>query len=323
MILAALVLALIGVSLSAFFSGCETGFFRVTRLKLLLNGMAGDVIDRGLLWLTNHPSFFVATTLVGNNVANYLTALAIVLGTQAVYHSTNPWPQIVAPILLSPVLFIYGELLPKNLFFQAPNRLLRLCGPLFLVFTAAILPLSMLLWGLSKLLERLWGASPQRVMARLARRELQRVFEEGHEIGILRPTQRQLAQGLFAVADQRVTAFARPLQRVVRVRRDMKKAEVLRLARRQRTPRLPVEQSTRERKLIGYIRIADLVLETGEEISPIRPLVDISAEETHLTALMQLHASGEQLARVVDSNGKAVGILAMDDLHVPLFRGGR
>ena len=46
------------------------------------------------------------------------------------------------------------------------------------------------------------GEAPDRIQLGLARKELRQVFEEGHEAGILRPAQRGLAQGLFAVADR-------------------------------------------------------------------------------------------------------------------------
>ena len=52
----------------------------VERLRLFsYNYLYRDTIARGLLWLTNNPSLFVATTLIGNNAANYMTSLAIVL----------------------------------------------------------------------------------------------------------------------------------------------------------------------------------------------------------------------------------------------------
>ena len=82
MIWGILILLLLGLLLSAFFSGSETGFYRVTRVRLVLDGRDGDFISRRLLWLTNNPSVFVATTLVGNNLANYLTSFAIVLASQ-------------------------------------------------------------------------------------------------------------------------------------------------------------------------------------------------------------------------------------------------
>ena len=61
----ALVLLLVGISLSAFFSGTETGFYRVTRVRLVLDTLDGDLISRCLLWFTNNPTLFVATVLIG------------------------------------------------------------------------------------------------------------------------------------------------------------------------------------------------------------------------------------------------------------------
>ena len=72
-----------GLALSAFFSGAETGFYRVQRLRLVLDGMSGNWLASGLLALANRPSLYVATTLIGNNVANYMTSLAIVLSVNS------------------------------------------------------------------------------------------------------------------------------------------------------------------------------------------------------------------------------------------------
>lgn len=107
--------------MSAFFSGCETGFFRATRVRLQVDAMSGDEIARGLIWLTNNAAVFVATTLVGNNFVNYLTSLAAVLGAAVVWPAHAELLVTLTPIALSPVGFVYGELLPKNLFFQAPR----------------------------------------------------------------------------------------------------------------------------------------------------------------------------------------------------------
>ena len=62
-----------GLILSALFSGSEIGFYRIPRVRLRLDALEGDFIARGLLWLTNYPTLFVATTLIGNNIANYIT----------------------------------------------------------------------------------------------------------------------------------------------------------------------------------------------------------------------------------------------------------
>lgn len=320
MILTIVIMLIAGVFLSAFFSGSETGFYRVSRVRLVIKALGGDRVARGLLWLTNNPSLFVATTLVGNNIANYMTSLAIVLAVQQAFGASF-WAEMAAPIVLAPLLFVYGELLPKNFFYHAPNTLLHRSGPLFFLFTLLFSPISILLWLLGRALERVVGESPETVRLRLARAELSRVLDEGHHAGVLRPAQRRLAQGLFSVANVPVIQVSTPPGRMATVRRGMKKSEAYRLARRHRLAAIPVEDGQgRDRKLVGYIRIIDLHLDDKPTVEDVRPLVEISATETHIAALIRLESSGEQLARVVDKSGAIVGLLNVRSLTEPLFR---
>jgi len=316
-------MAVIGLLLSAFFSGSETGFYRATRLRLLLDAMAGDRVARGLHWLTNHPALFVATTLVGNNTANYLTSAAIVIGTQALVTGHGHMAELIAPLLLAPILFVYGELLPKYLFLHAPNRLLRRVGPMFFGFVGLLFPVSAVLWGLNNLIERLMGHSPEQVRLTLARRELRGVLEEGHEAGLLHPAQRGLAQGIFAVANRPVVEFITPLERLPRARSDMTRSEVLQVASRYRIPVVPVESPKTPGKLIGYYRVIDLGLSRGEEIGPMRRLLDLPTHTSHVAALTQMQSAGETLAHVIDDQGETVGIVSADRLREPLFRAAR
>ena len=314
-----LALAAVGLFLSALFSGSETGFYRVSRVRLLLDALGGDLIARGLLWVSNRPALFVATTLVGNNLANYLTSLAIVMAAHILTGGRGLAAELIAPIALAPVLFVYGELLPKNLFLRAPNRLLHKGGPVFLFCTVLLLPVSMLLVAVNWLLARFIGKSPQQVRLTLVRRELQRVLEEGHEAGILRPAQRKLARGIFAVAKQPVRQYATPLDGLARARSDMTTDEVLRLARRHRIAAVPVEDAQNPGSLIGYVQVIELGLESGKGIGTLRPLMRIRDTQAHLAALIQMQTAKESLALVVDAEENVVGLLAAGRLREPLF----
>lgn len=308
----------VGVLLSAFFSGSETGFYRVNRVRLVLDSRGGDFVARGLLLLTNNPSLFVATTLIGNNLANYLTSLAIVLLVEGLFAPHSHLAELVAPIVLSPVLFVYGELLPKRLFLLAPNRLVRRSGPLFLLCVVLFAPVALLLWALGRLLRYLLGESPEQVRLTLARRELGRVFEEGQEAGILNPVQRWFAQNLIATADARVTSVHTPLARVESVPRGAATAVVNRLARRRRTPVVPVRDGD---ALIGYVRIVDLVLGQQETVAEVRPLVTIPQTDNHLSAVMRLQTAGELMGRVVSRQGETVGLVTLAQLNNVLAPG--
>jgi CBS domain containing-hemolysin-like protein len=306
-----------GVLLSAFFSGSETGFYRLNRVRLVLDSRGGDPIARCLLYLTNNPSLFVATTLIGNNLANYVTSLAIVWIAQAVFAPRAQVAELLAPIVLSPVLFVYGELLPKNLFFHAPYSLVRRGGPLFLFCGIVFAPVSAFLWALGRLLRYLLGESPERVRLTLARKELSQVLEEGQEVGIVSPAQCLLAQHLFAVANRPVTAVCTPPARFASVTAGTRVAAVLQLARRRNTPLVLVQQ---DRKPVSYVRVVDLMLQEQPTVVTGRPLMEVSHTDTHLAALMKMQTAHEMIARVANERHETLGLVTLRQLTERLLR---
>jgi len=321
MIALVLALATVGLLLSAFFSGSETGVFRAARVRLVLDALGGDVVARALVWLVNRPGLFVATTLAGNNLANYLVSLSIVMGTQTIMGPGHHAAELVVPLVLAPVLFVYGELAPKNLFLHAPNHLLRLAGPPLIVFTILFLPVSLILWGLSKGIAWLMGQAPEQLRLALARRELQQALDEGHDVGILHPAQQRLAKGIFALAAEPVLRVAILPGELPLAQSDMSKEEILRLAKWHRLADVPIENAANGRELVGYVRVAELQLAPGEEIGPIHELLEIDQAETYLAALVQMENAGQTMARVVDSTGRTVGLLAARALRESLFHG--
>ncbi len=313
-----LLLLTVGAFLSALFSGSETGFYRVNRVRLLLDGLGGDPVSRMLLRLTNHPALFVATTLIGNNVANYIMSLGIVLGVHMLF-TNSPVAETIAPMVLSPLVFVYCELLPKQLFFYAPNRLLRRSGPLLLFFTVCFAPVAFVLWVLGWFLERLLGQAPLRIRLALASKELQQLLQEGEEAGILHTAQRDLAQRLFAHASESIVQFITPVSRVVSVRLGAKTSEALNIARRQQSSVVPVRKRD-ERALAGYVRVIDLKLANTEHVETVRALPRISRNESHLAALMKLQAAKADVGLVEDRNGNAIGLLYTNQLTETLFQ---
>lgn len=321
-----------GLALSAFFSGTEIGFYRTSRIRLVLDAKGGDRIARLLVALGNRPVFFVATLLVGNNIANYLVSLSLVIGTEVFLGTVHPWLELLIPMAFAPFLFVYGELIPKQVFLQAPRRLLRRAGPVMLCFVVLFLPISIFLWGLNWILARLLGESPERIQLRLARRELHSVLEEGREMGIVYPSQQQLARGILALTNQRAAEMAVSLDQIPRAREDMTISAVLRLARRYRMSHIVIEAVDDAKELIGYVRVIDLMLSVAEkgsgseelvlgEFSSMRPLIEISQNEPHIDALVKMENASESMARVVDATGHAIGIITDRNLRRPLFFG--
>ncbi|MGY8768137.1 MAG: CNNM domain-containing protein [Pirellulales bacterium] len=311
-------LFLTGVFLSAFFSGSETGFYRVSRIRLVLDGMEGNFMAKFLLILTNHPALFVATTLIGNNFANYLTSLAVVLFTQHMY-SNNSSAELLLPVLFAPILFIYGELLPKSLFFQMPNRLLRLGSPLFLLFTVLFAPFAALLWLFGRFLQWLLGESPTHVRLVLARKELEEVLVEGSEVGILNSSQSRLAQGLFSAANRTVGSLATPISKVAQITLGSNKADAIGLAKKEKRSVLAVVDL--QQTVIGYVRICDLRLSQETKVTQCLDIPELSDKQSIVGAISQLQSDNQAMAKVVSQNQANLGIVTFEQLILPVLSG--
>lgn len=316
----AIALFLGALSLNAFFSGTETGFFRLSRLRLVMEGIAGDRMSRILLWFANQPSIFVATALVGNNLANDLTSLSVVMATEAIWPEGGVLASVLPPLLVTPFMFICGDLLPKNVFFNAPNRLMRRSTPIVVVAAVLFAPITFVLWLLSLVLQLFTRERPQELRLTLARRELTAMLVEGHEAGLLRPVQRTLAQTMLAIAGQPVKNYAVPTSRMVRVTTTMSRSDMLQLAQRYNRTLLPVEDPQQKRQLVGFVRAIDLFLESNETALHPEPFVELVENETFLSALGKLSVAEDALGHVVGVGGKSIGFVSGRDLRQALLR---
>lgn len=314
----ALALFAVGMTLSAFFSGSETGFYRLNRARLLIAALDGDWISRGLLWAANNPAVFVATALVGNNVANYITSAAIVLGAASVVQGWQS-AEVVLPMLLAPVIFVYGELLPKNVFLAAPNRMLRRCGVPFGIAAVVFAPVSFVLWLFNKLLETVGRKSPEAWQMVLARRELGELLDEGQAVGLLKPTQQALAQATITLGTQSIAGFVEPTSRFPRITEKSSPTDVVNVARRSGQTLLPVEETSDGRRAAtSFVRVADCLLASGSRL-PVEPLLVLSDRQPYLSVVSHMLAAGAPIARVVGRKQQTLGYVTLARLKTAML----
>ena len=299
-IIAAL-LFLAGVRLSAFFSGSETGFYRISFLRLSIDAHSGDKVAKRLIWFVHNPEFFVATTLVGNNIANYLTTLAIGLGGDSVIDSDSAFVEIGLTLVVSPVIFVFGEVMPKNLYFRAPTTLLRKGLPEFRFWYRLLLVMSTPLVWITRLIERLSSSQPQNMELVLGRHRLTHVLSKGREHGLLTSEQGQLIHGLLHEASNPAAEMMIPPPRIIGVEESDDRESLLQRAREFGLTQMPVSHDGGE-EWCGYIRMLDVELSTQSWTDLIRPLPRIAHNASRLTALMQLREFADSLGLVCEDD---------------------
>ena len=166
------------------------------------------------------------------------------------------------------------------------------------------------------------GQSPNKVRLTLARKELQQVFEDGLEAGILHPTQRHLGQSFFLVASKTIGEICTPVSRIQAISIKTSRDRALKFARQRRMADIPVFKSQKNEP-VGYLRTVELMV-SDEDVrieDMVHPFSDVNATDLFGEIILQMESTRQTLARVVSDEGKIVGLLFEDQLTDPLLNG--
>lgn len=312
-LLGAVALFAIGLRLSALFSGSETGFYRVSFLRLNIDANHGDQVAKRLCWFAQNPSYFVATTLIGNNLANDLTTIAISIGVAELFHQSGGSAEIITTILFTPIIFIFGELVPKNLYYRAPSMLLKRYCFWFDLFYRAFWIISVPLVSITRLLERFSPDRNKPAQLVLGRQRLAKVLEEGHLEGLLGNAQKQLVRGMFSTAAQSVIKVMIPLNKITGVTRTTEAAEIIELAKQNQLSFIPIRARGNQSEWTAYIKLVDLITSPSPIIPAVYNMPQLQTDFSMLESLYLLRNSSSAYGAVYQ-NGTQVGIVSQLDL---------
>lgn len=326
MISAALILAasfilfLTGMQLSAFFSGSETGFYRVSQLQLTMQKQHGDLIARHLIAFLQKPERFVSTTLVGNNVANYLTTLAIGLFVAEATGVSSPsgTAEILVTVILAPVVFVFGELIPKSLYYRSPLSLLRTRFGLFRFFYYLFLPLSYPLTLIAAAISRVTGQEGPSVDTMFGRTRMFGLIATGKREGILSQIQGRMADNLMNSTGRTLAELAESPDLFAGCRESADRDAVLAVAAASGNSWVLLHPEGSPHDWTAAVRIATLLL-SRQSPSAVREALPQFSEETHpLVALAELFRQHAHFGVVRDGD-QIVGIVRRDTLSDQLL----
>lgn len=294
-LLLALAVFAVGLALSAFFSGSETGFYRLSPLRLAVE--AAEVPARRLLSLTASPDLFVATMLIGNNVANYLTTVAIGLAAAAVAPGTGGTAEVLLTWATAPIVFVLGELLPKTLLFRAPLHFLRPAAAPLVGFRFLFFPIAKPLAAVGRLLERLSGGAKATPFI-LRRSRFAQIVASGVHEGVLGTIQSRLIQNLIGSGRDLTADVTIPPERLHPAAADATREELLDHARRFGVAEILLAEGDAPPE--GYAVVAELAATAGPVADVVRPLTRVGARDSQLATLGRLKTAGESLGAVFE-----------------------
>jgi len=315
--IAAVILALVGLLMSGFFSGSETGLYCVNRLRVELAAQHDNRRARRLARLLRDDQGALSVTLIGTNVANYITTTAVAYLFTSMIGLGEFQTELYTVVVLTPIVFAFGEVTPKNLFqrhadqfmpvvsggLAVADRIIRLTGAVWMMKLLAAFVNRMIGGGADP--NALTG--PKWRIAHLLREAIAGQTDDDEQLDLI--------QRVCDLSETPVQDVMVPRNAVRTIAETADRHELERVAQRTTHTRLCV-RGRRQRHIIGIIHIDQLLRDTTWHTlqDRLEPAPTLNPHTTVATALNRLRRAGSELAVVSDAAGRMVGIVTFTDL---------
>jgi CBS domain containing-hemolysin-like protein len=310
-----LLLIIFFLILKGFFSGSEIAMVNSDKLKLRHKAKTGDRGASLVLKLFRTPDVILGTTLVGTNVA---TVTISTLGALIAIDLFGAAGDLISVIVLTPVLLILGEVVPKSIFQQKADTIAtRLIYGLRL-FSFLFYPVIFVFSRIARFITRIVGGGTEPQNMFITREELRVLLDVSESAANPSTIDRKRIRRIIRFGDTTVGEAMIPLADVIGVdeRRPLKDA--VRVVMKYGFNRLPVYRGNIT-NIKGVMTLSSWdLMDPKLNEKPIDHFVSsvlfLSPKQTIDRALPQLRAREDHMAVVVDEFGSAVGILTMEDV---------
>ena len=308
-----MIVALVALmALSAYFSATETAFTSLNRIRLKNKADSGDRRAIRALKLSENFDRLLSTLLIGNNIVNNVaTTIGAVLFIRLLDDVRGP---TVSAIVLTVGILIFGEVSPKSLAKENPERWALLAAPLLRLFVLILTPANFLFAQWKKLLSKLFRHNGS---DGITEEELVGMVEQAENEGGLDRHESDLIRNAIEFSDLEVSEILTPRVDLVAVADDGEMDSVAATFVESGYSRLPVYHETID-NIVGLIHEKDFYAARyrGEtQLSKLIAPVLYTTRNAKISELLRvLQRNKAHMAVVVDEYGGTEGIVTLEDI---------
>ena len=307
--------------LSAVFSGSETGFYSLSRLKLRIQLQRGSLGDKTLAKLLHDSQGLIYSVLIGNNLVNYLLTAVI---TYTIFRITgcSAAANRYTTLLFGPMIFIFCEVLPKTIFYLNADSLSRKVAPFIWLFYSVCRWSGVIkvLKSLSVLFGRIFGirsfsADPGYSLQRM---QITDILQDTKDEGYFSHHLSRMFKMAVQLFETEISSMMIPISKCVCIPVSAKRDHIMHLLKVSPYTRLPVYRDNRH-NIIGYVNTYRLLTDPeGVSVEKhIRKIQKLPPDTTATEAISMMRDNDTEIALIssaVSGREKHLGIITLTDI---------
>ncbi len=309
--------------LSGLFSGAETGIYQLSRVRLRI-GIEKKKLPFVILGkVLRDSNGLLISILIGNNLSLYVVTSIVTYILLSRINSAHT-AEFLATLLTAPVLFVFCELLPKNIFFYRADLLMPYVAPFLFTFKklftwCLIVPLLRFVSGLFGRLTGLPDSSGTAI-AGTQRHQIGALLQDTHEEGFLSPTQTAIITRLVSISNISIKPVMTPIDKVQMVDVNSDRLTLLHKLKKYSFTCLPVYERL-PANIVGFINIYEALSSTEQFVDLhnfIKPIHKLPGDTAVIEAINIMQNEKQKMILVTRAGlagrERPVGIVTMKDL---------
>lgn len=310
-----ILLLLILLILSAYFSSTEMAYIAANKLKLEVKARKKDFISRNIAYYLNNPNTFFSTILLGNNIVNiaFASLSAVILNTLFQLNEI----QILA--VTTVLLLLIGELIPKYFAHETADAFIIFSSSVLRIITLLLNPFIKALNFISnKLTSNISSKKAENISHLFDKEDIKALLDEGHKAGKVLSHEKNIIEKVIDLGEQKVYEAMRPRTEIVGVEYHSTIEQVHKVFIESGYSKLIVFEENLD-NIKGVVLAKDLFSNPKSINEILREVKFYPETKRSIEVLNELLESKLSIAVVVDEFGGTAGIVTMEDIIEELF----
>ncbi len=315
--LSLLVVIIFLILLSGFLSGSETAITATSKARIISKLKKGTKRAEYVKKIIDNKDKVISSLLLSNNLVNILASS---LATAFFYDLFGVTGIFYATLLMTFLLVIFAEVLPKTYAINKPTRSALMIGPIIFYLNKILTPFVFVINKIVKVLISKKEINDKKLSDEQSEEELQGVIDLYETSNPDSEHEKEMLQSILTLNDTTVEEIFTHRKNIYSINIDLSLSEIIKMINQSRFTRIPLWKNNPE-NIIGLLNIRSLNIDMKNHLNNKKIILEkivkpwfIPSSTNLLDQLVEFKKKKEHLAFVVDEYGELLGIISLEDI---------